>query len=282
MRIAIFGASRGVGLEVLLRLLNESDPDLEVHVLVRNKRSFQGVLEAHSLDSDKVRQVRIFVGDALQADAVTKFIVDVASAGPIDYVISSLGALPVYSVWKPLTIRMPEGMERVCSESMSNILESLEAVAAQQPDKKAPRLIVVSSNGMGKSSHDALPMVLRHFYSRILDTPHADKRLMEELLHKRYNIPSVDFNRKKGERPKKLTVFDSSKLFIIRPSLFTDGQAKGTVRTSEDVLRSAWMITRKDTAAYIVGNCMSIGDKTIEKRDKFASIEWKNGLVVSN
>lgn len=119
--------------------------------------------------------------------------------------------------------------------------------------------------------------------TNFLEGPHLDKRLMEQLLHKKYNIESPDFNKDfKGSHPSS-PIFDSSKLFIIRPSMFTDAQAKGVVRSSEGTLTSAWMISRTDVAAYIVGSCLHVGDKMKEHRQSSsASATWKNGLVISN
>jgi len=115
----------------------------------------------------------------------------------------------------------------------------------------------------------------------MIKQPHADKVLMEKLLHKTYNIQSADFNKVIAEDSPKSNVFDSGKLFILRPSLLNDGQAKRIVRSSNDVLSSAWFISRKDVGAYIVGNCLLIGDKVIEQSQKNKSESWSNGLVIS-
>jgi len=162
MRIAIFGATRGCGLESLLLLLDQtSEPNVEVHAFVRNKESFLTTLKARSIDASKLQKLHIFVGDALKLASVKEFFQSLASRGHLDHVISSLGTLPVYSIWKPLTLQMPPGMEHICSDSMNNILKGLEMIAPQQSDKLAPNLTVVSSNGMGKTSHDQLPMLLK-------------------------------------------------------------------------------------------------------------------------
>jgi hypothetical protein len=119
----------------------------------------------------------------------------------------------------------------------------------------------------------------------MIKQPHADKCDMEEVLHKAYNIPSPDFNRDaKAQDSKGANVtFDKTKLFILRPSLLTDGVSKGAVRSSQSTLSSAWSISRKDVGAYIVRNCMLIGDKITEKKsqDKSQNSGWGNGIVIS-
>lgn len=102
---------------------------------------------------------------------------------------------------------------------------------------------------------------------------------METLLHQRYNIVSEDFNPK--ARVQNNAAFDASKLYIIRPSLLTDGKAKLVLRSSESTLPSAWTISRKDVGAYIAHNCLLVGEKVAETKTKSSSTAWKNGLVLS-
>jgi hypothetical protein len=144
----------------------------------------------------------------------------------------------------------------------------------------------VSFTGLGKAVRRMVltchPLVIIISDSHFLEEPHADKRLMEELLHKTYNISSVDFNKDaRGNDGDKESIFASDELFIIRPSILTNGQARRSVRTSEGSLSSAWWISRKDVAAYIVGNCLLIGDKVTEEKREIRSSKWKNGLVIS-
>jgi NADP-dependent 3-hydroxy acid dehydrogenase YdfG len=176
MRVVSFGATRGCGLETVLALLEQGGPQMEVHAMVRNKNAFQAHLKTLSIGSEKLQRLHIYIGDALRSEQVNNFIQDVAKGGHIDAVVSSLGVLPVFNIMKPLTL-MPEGSENICGDSMNNILNALEKVAPSQEDKKIPCLIVVSSNGMDKPSHDALPWMLRpicessYSFQRALSSP---------------------------------------------------------------------------------------------------------------
>jgi NAD(P)-dependent dehydrogenase (short-subunit alcohol dehydrogenase family) len=160
MRVILFGATRGCGLETLSVLLNQGGPQMEVHVMVRNKEAFSAHLQNQSLDAAKLKQLRISVGDALIPEQVQSFIQGVAKSGQIDAVISSLGVAPDFKITQPFNV-MPAGSENLCRDSMVNILAALEKIAPMQEDKRVPRLIVVSSNGMDKPSHNALPWLLR-------------------------------------------------------------------------------------------------------------------------
>lgn len=160
----MFGASRGCGFEALLLLLAQGGPQMEIHTLIRKEELFQSDLAKRGVDQEQSKKLRIFVGDALYPEQVKAFFQTVANNGHIDSVVSSLGIVPDLS-FKDMfgPIQLPKGLENICSDTMKNILDALETIAPFQQDKKIPQLVVCSSNGMGKSGHDALPLLLKPF-----------------------------------------------------------------------------------------------------------------------
>lgn len=176
---------------MLMRRVAESaaEPSIEVHVFVRNEAAFREALvtgepelAAASTAGDAVQsamtgveykprkatatstRLYIHTGDALDADSVQHFFTTVVERhGPLTDVVSSLGTVPVLSPWKPFApFRLGPGLEFICRDTMRNITGALRTVVApRQPDQKAPRLIVVSANGIGKSTLHALPAIVK-------------------------------------------------------------------------------------------------------------------------
>lgn len=174
-RVAIFGATQGSGLEALLAIARRSSTSerVEIYALVRNKSKLRAALTKAGLDADallesllddQIRSTSIcaYEGDALQVGSVRSFFQAVTKNGPLSDVLSSIGAYPILK-WQPLpSLVFAEGLENICSDSMKIIVEALVTIVApKQPDGKAPALIVVASNGIGQSTHDALPMLLK-------------------------------------------------------------------------------------------------------------------------
>jgi len=51
------------------------------------------------------------------------------------------------------------------------------------PDEvKATKLIVISSSGLGRKGHAALPLLMKPMYGWMLQVPHVDKLVMERLI----------------------------------------------------------------------------------------------------
>lgn len=160
----MFGASRGCGLEALLLLVAQGGPQIKVHTLIRKEELFRSDLEKRGVTQEQFKKLNISVGDAMYPEQVKNFFQGVAKNGNIDAVISSLGVVPDLS-FKDMfgPIQLPKGLENICSNTMKNILDALETIAPLQTDNKIPRVVVCSSNGMGKSGHDALPLLLKPF-----------------------------------------------------------------------------------------------------------------------
>lgn len=86
------------------------------------------------------------------------------------------------SIYKPLspTISPPKVTER----STSNLLPHFHLLSDNRKSMnlKPPRLISVSSMGLGQKGHQELPFMLKWFYGSFLKIPHDDKLEMERLI----------------------------------------------------------------------------------------------------
>ncbi|PWN34580.1 uncharacterized protein FA14DRAFT_31848 [Meira miltonrushii] len=289
-RIAIFGSTQGCGLASLVTMIKRNSPEgspIEVHALVRNEQKVIDALSREGIDADALinapvnatTRLVIFKGDAMEKASIQSFFQSVINNGPLNNVISSIGAYPVVKWYKPFApVQFAPGMEDICSKTMQFIVDALEQVVApQQPDGKVPALIVVASNGIGKSTHDALPMLLKPMYGNFLKYPHMDKEKMERFLHTSYGIQSSDFNPiPSAEKSKEHPALVKERLIVVRPSLLTSGAAKSSVRSSAKTLPSAYTVSRKDVGNFIAGDCLHLTDRVSE-----TPVEGGNGYVVS-
>ena len=113
---------------------------------------------------------------------------------------------------------------------------------------KQPRLIVISSNGLGAQGYADLPWLLKPVYGWLLREPHTDKEKMERQINTWAGIQHVDFN-PNGEDKGKL-----GNVIIVRPALLTNGGGRGTQAGNR--LLGAWTISRDDVAEFIVSECI--------------------------
>lgn len=285
----MFGATQGVALEALKNIVRrpESSEQVHVYVFLRNPQKLHAKFTEAGLDADlilekgtKSTRLTTFKGDALNRKSVNDFFNAVTAEGPLSEVVSSLGATPkelVFTWYKPLSQpRFTAEFENICSDTMRTIVEALQTIVApRQPDGLAPRLIVVTSNGIGRSTHDALPLLLKPLYGHFLKYPHMDKEKMETFLHESFAIPSADFNAKPKD-PKPLHGLASDRLIIVRPSLLTDGARKGAVRSSSSPMPKAWTVSRADVGGFIAGDCMRLTECISQ-----APIEGGRGYTIS-
>ena len=134
-----------------------------------------------------------------------------------------------------------------------------------------PKLVLISSTGLGKTAHSALPLALKPLYSFLLDGkegPHADKLGMERLISfaAGWEWPAED-----GE-PDKAILADGWRncvgpsgwlkhVVVIRPALLTDGDCAGDkprksgeapYRALDQEIKGSYTISRKDIAHFIV------------------------------
>ncbi|PWN23066.1 hypothetical protein BCV69DRAFT_297023 [Microstroma glucosiphilum] len=271
MKVAFFGASAGCSLETLTLLLrNMPSPSSTFHAMVRSPAKLQGVLRERGLAHHIGSTVYIYEGDALVQSDIEKFLTqaDTTGEGAISHIVSTMG--PVGSInwlkiWDPVVISKEQHF--MCYKTMKIILASMEKLVASTGAAVAPELVVVTSNGMTKSSFAALPLLWRFTYHWLLKTPHEDKYAMEVLLHTTYSAPSTDFNLPGSPHAGKSSkVFHSDRLAILRPSFFVDGAMTCKYRVSGDQenLKGAWTINRGDVAHCLTTKILGVPVATEE------------------
>ncbi|KAL2155699.1 hypothetical protein VTH82DRAFT_441 [Thermothelomyces myriococcoides] len=203
--------------------------------------------------------------EVVQGDAHDATALDRCLARPVDAIVFSIGARP--------TLR---GMSdpHVCERGMATLLTALREAKARREataiseragedirqqggavgtDKK-PRLVVVSSTGISEAGRD-VPLLMLPLYRTILETPHRDKRAMEQLVMQ-----------EAGEL---------ADWTLVRGSLYTDGPAtEGRVRAGmEDPVRRlveepaapGYTISREDVGKWLFEECIEGGNKWVGK-----------------
>ncbi|PWN92486.1 hypothetical protein FA10DRAFT_285352 [Acaromyces ingoldii] len=248
-RIAMLGATRGCGLEALLILLQHTNTT--VHVLVRDPSAFRAALSERlpsAAEYESKGRLVVAKGDAMVTSDVVSFLT--AAQEDLTHVVTSLGAKPVISgltaLFKPVQLSQPD----ICQRTMAVLLDALRQL------KEVPHLVVVSSNGIAKQSHSKLPLALKPLYGYYLRVAHDDKHEMETKIHSAYGLQSPAFNPspRKAAAASETAKLDPSKLTIVRPSLLTDGAARGKIRASTNGmdLRSAYTASRADVGLFLV------------------------------
>ncbi|BEI83050.1 hypothetical protein CcaverHIS002_0309180 [Cutaneotrichosporon cavernicola] len=222
--IAILGASKGIANHVLRNLLSSS-PSVTITLLLRKPAALDG--------------------DELVAEAIKNGRVKIALEGA-NVVLTSVGGTPSFTL-RGFKLDNPT----LCTDAALALLRVLE----RKPENQRPRIIAVSSMGIGKNHHK-MPFLLRILYPWMLSGPHADKEGMEYLYLRASNIgdtptpPSTDILSEANRGVSRILL----ELILVRPALLTDGAESGAVRAGEDVY--TYRVSRADVGRWITDNCM--------------------------
>ncbi|KAL5528864.1 hypothetical protein ACEPAG_4838 [Sanghuangporus baumii] len=258
MKVLVIGGSRNIGYYSALRLLGNG---ATVIFLLRKTSCFDTDESIKQyVASGKARLVQ---GDAMIKEDVGKALT-VASEGddPLDAVLFSVGTLAKLCITKGFVLDPPN----LCARSMFNLLSVFPRDPASQP-----KLVLVSSSGLGKTAHAALPLPLKPLYGLVLDGsqgPHADKLGMERVVTYAagWEWPAAD-----GE-PGKAILADGwqdhvgpngwlKHVVVVRPALLTNGDSVGDnpkkpgeapYRALDHEMKGSYTISRKDVAHFIV------------------------------
>ncbi|CAK7205438.1 hypothetical protein SEUCBS139899_008210 [Sporothrix eucalyptigena] len=207
--IAFLGASGGVGLAALRRTLADGHRCV---ALCRDPSKFMAIfpemdlgLDSPASDDDSAaatRRLTLVRGNAHDVDAVSRcLLVPGAANGEhqiVDTVVFTIGGKLIMS---KLTLDDPN----VCANGMTTLLAALkrlrlEGATSSGPD--SPRIVIVSTTGISKCGRD-VPLAFLPMYHGMLRVPHADKRVMEDLL-----------------------VASGEMFAMVRPSLLVDDEAE--------------------------------------------------------
>jgi len=255
MKYLILGGSRNIGYLSTLRLLAAGHT---VTLLLRRSNTFdQDETMKKYIASGKAR---IIQGDSLQKEDVARSWTK-ASEGDdpqIDGVIFTIGTYPTFSLTKGF-VQTPANL---CAQSLLNVLSTWPHDMAQPP-----KLVVLTSNGLTKKSHAALPFLLKGLYGTMLAKPHADKLGAERLL---FHVSGNKWTEPELKEDILPSGWQSQlregpwlqDYLILRPALYTDGECRAEIpgkkpcRTGDETLPSSWTVSRKDVAYWIVMNAL--------------------------
>ncbi|KAF7365159.1 NAD(P)-bd-dom domain-containing protein [Mycena venus] len=254
LNILSVGGSRNIGYLSAIRLLEQGST---VTFLLRSPSTFDG--DATIQKYVKSGHARLVKGDAtIEADTQRAW----DQAGIVDAVVFTVGAYPSFSITKGL-VQMPHDL---CTQCILNVLCTMPTYA----NAPQPKLVVLSSTGLGPAAHKALPLALKPLYSMIISIPHRDKIGMERAIahcagwswdHKTDGKVPADILREGWTERKGLPARGNLRhALVIRAGLLTDGDCvadkvagtrKKSYRVSEKEL-GGYTISRKDVAHLIV------------------------------
>jgi len=252
------GASRNIGYFTALYLLAEGH---KVTLLIRRKTTFDE--DEKMQEYLKSGQAKLFIGDALLVEDVKKVWSLAAENGPVDYVITSVGAKPSVTL-KGIVMDNPTVVAS-CTHALLSAWPHSQTEGIEHT-----KLISITSTGLTKKAHKSLPWPLKCFHNIVLPVPHRDKRVTEHYLaycaaiYQSYECTPEEITslEKTGNFPPNwqegLKKGDWLNAVIVRPSLLTDGKSlcetegAKAVRAGPEDLPSAWTISRKDVAWFIV------------------------------
>jgi len=156
-----------------------------------------------------------------------------------------------------------------------------------------PRIIALSSMGLTRTSHAALPLFLKPVYGYLLSVPHKDKVGVERVIShcagwiwdtKNDGEPGDDIMGSDWTNQEGLPAAGSLKrVLVIRPALLTDGECvadkdrtggtkgkgKEAYRVSEREL-GGWTVSRKDVAHFVADAVLNRWDEFENKRVSIA------------
>ncbi|KAI0934917.1 hypothetical protein AcV5_006607 [Taiwanofungus camphoratus] len=277
MNVYAIGASRNIGYYASVRLLEKG---ATVTMLLRSPSTFDHDSSIQSyVKSGKARLVK---GDALNAADVQRGWESAmeASEGRVDLVLFSVGGTPKFSITKGFVIDPPN----LCTKSLLNVLSTVPA-ALRDPITQ-PRFITISSIGLTRASHDALPLALKPMYGYLLRVPHLDKVGAERIVAHCAGRTWTDeepqeeiIGRDWKDTPGLLGPGELKHVVVVRPALLTDGACKADkvdkaskkppYRAADGELGDGYTVSRRDIAHFLVegvllnwdqweGKCVSV------------------------
>ncbi|KAG6907151.1 hypothetical protein DXG01_010328 [Tephrocybe rancida] len=229
------------------------EADHTVTLLLRDTSVFdQDEQIQAALTSGKARLVK---GDALVKEDVSRAWTSASSQGSVDLLLFTVGGIPSFSILRGFVLSPPD----LVTHCLLNVLTTL-------PNPNT-RIIIITTVGLTRSSHAALPLLLRPLYTSVLALAHHDKRGAERLIS---HCAGRDWNIREDGKilpeilaegweateglPAPGSVQD---VLVIRPAIFTDGECLADTpggkkyRVSEEELRG-WTVSRRDVAHFVV------------------------------
>lgn len=281
--LAYIGASRGVGFAAYSALAS-AHPDARSVLMVRKPDAVRESPHYLSLDAVIKEHTTLLMGDVHNSDCIEELLDECGSN--LSAITYSVGQTPpatfsgtIKAIGKGFPIDPPD----LCCRGLIIILKAIQKRYDSYVVK--PKLVIVSSMGMGKVAHRTIPLTLRYLYSVVLKNAHADKIAMEVALSKALLPSSVHprfFPSPSEINPRVTTPADIDSavtpfiapqdVCVIRPALFTDGEPKGKEHyrviqegpgNDESAGKGMHTIARKDVGGFIAR--LLGGDEDVQK-----------------
>jgi len=224
-------------------------------------------------------------GDALVKADVAKAWEEAAKGDGeqhVDILLFTVGGTPKFSLRKGFIVTPSD----LVTKSFLNAITSLPL----PPSGQTTKIITVSTMGLSKKAHAALPFALKPLYSYALDYPHRDKRGLERLAAHCAGwewddgvegAVSGDVLASGWQDAEGLPAPGSLKsIVVLRPALFVDGECKAdkiaAAKSKKEPYRvtvddiTGWTITRKDVAHFVVEGVLADWEKWQGKRISMA------------
>ncbi|GLB38000.1 hypothetical protein LshimejAT787_0410510 [Lyophyllum shimeji] len=292
MNILVIGGSRNIGYYASLRFLEAGHT---VTFALRNLSVFDNDAQVQPyLQSGKAHLVKC---DALVRDDVQRAWTAAAShsdSGAVDILLFTVGGTPKFHLTKGFVISPPN----LVTQSLLNALSTLPSPSSQSSPSSRPRIITISSTGLTRTSHAALPCPLKPLYAYLLASPHRDKvgaeRVVSHLAGWPWNtaedgepVPEVLDPRGAWKDGEGMPAEGALKgdVLVVRPALLTDGEClaekghegegegnkEGTraYRVSEEEL-GGWTVSRRDVAHFVVDAALNRWEEYRGKRVSIA------------
>ncbi|KAI8922129.1 hypothetical protein DFJ77DRAFT_445428 [Powellomyces hirtus] len=248
MKVLLFGASRGCGLESAVQLVEAGH---SVTLFLRDPSKLDARLSSDKINSGLVATVK---GDAFNAEDVRAAFKSV-DGGP-DMVVTSIGGTPVMS---GLSLRLEP--PKICERAVDILLPIMKE--SVQKRGKPIRLTVLSSSGLGKIGHQELPLPMKPLYSWVLKEPHADKEQLELKVYHAAGLKHPDASIEANTKSEPTAEPWLSEFILVRPALLTDGARKGIYRADEHL--KAWTISRADVGHFVATECIKPATQWLNK-----------------
>ncbi|KAI0347576.1 hypothetical protein BDW22DRAFT_670 [Trametopsis cervina] len=276
MNVYALGASKNIGYYATLRLLAKG---ATVTFLLRSPNVFKD--DASMQPFITSGHARIVQGDALKAEDVAKGW-QAALSDPqmprVDLVLFTIGAAPAgFSITRGGLISPAD----ICSHALLNVLRTLPS-SLRSDLSVQPRIIILSSIGIGKESHTNLPFLYKPLYSWLLAQPHEDKFGIERILARCAGQPWTDREPSEEVLPPSWQTEEGTpdegslkRVLVIRAALLHDGACKGDAASESNAKKppyrvgeekdmkghNGYFVSRRDVAHFIVEDALPNWDK---------------------
>ncbi|TPX69380.1 hypothetical protein SpCBS45565_g02412 [Spizellomyces sp. 'palustris'] len=257
MKCLLFGASRGCGLEAAFELLTSGH---DVTLFLRNVNVIESHPRVQSLPVDQRSRLHTVKGDAFVKEDVEGAFDSIGS--DLGTVLFSIGGKPSFA--NPLAPKLEPA--EVCERGIGVVLPVLKAYGEEYGVQ--PRLVVVSSSGLGTVGHAELPLIMKPMYSWLLKEPHADKEKLEAHVYHAAGLThpdaTIDQSTQTSLHTQSLPQPGWLKEFVIvRPAFLTDGPCTQNYRADEHL--KTYTISRADIGHFIGKACVGEGCTWVNK-----------------